>query len=178
MKRVFFLVVLVVCIASSGARADNAVEARDSDEAGRNLLLVNPGDLFTGVLSLEYERAVGRFFGVTAGLSVWAFRGLFSPAAEPAYTAISPEFGARLHLIRAAPGGLWLGPYVSAGYLIARSDGALSRAWSWGIGAAIGYNFILGRHFTFQIGAGGGFTDYGDRVVWFPRLRLGLGATF
>lgn len=38
--------------------------------------------------------------------------------------------------------------------------------------------FIFGRHFTFQIGAGGGFTDYGDRLAWSPRLKLGLGAAF
>lgn len=181
MKRLVSLVIVFVCIASSGARADRAdtsVEARDSDGPGRNLLLVNPGDLFTGVLSLEYERALGPFFGITAGLSIWAFRSLFSSASEPAYTALSPEFGVRIHFIQAAPGGLWVGPYVSAGYLFARSEGTLSRAWSWGIGAAIGYNFIFGRHFTFQIGAGGGFTDYGDRLVWFPRLRLGLGVAF
>ena len=174
MKRGLCLVFVLVSLASSGARADRSGEG----EAGRNLLLVNPGDLFTGVLSLEYERALVPFFGITAGLSVWAFHSLFSPASDPAYTSISPEFGARFHFIRAAPGGLWVGPYVSAGYLIARSDGALSRAWAWGIGAAIGYNFIIGRHFTFQVGAGGGFTDYGDRLVWFPRLRLGLGAAF
>ena len=53
-----------------------------------------------------------------------------------------------------------------------------SRPWSWGLGAALGYNFIIGRHFTFQIGAGGGFTDYGDVLVWSPRLRLGIGAAF
>jgi hypothetical protein len=50
--------------------------------------------------------------------------------------------------------------------------------FAWGIGAAAGYNFIIGRHFTIQVGVGGGFTDYGDRLVWYPRFRLGLGAVF
>ncbi|MDP1827039.1 MAG: hypothetical protein Q8L48_27445 [Archangium sp.] len=143
-----------------------------------NLIILNVGDLFGGVINVEYERALTSWFGLTAGISVWTFRGIFAPPAEPTFTGISPEFGARFHFIRDAPGGLWLGPYVSAGYLFSRSDGGLARAWAWGVGAALGYNFIFGRHFTFQLGVGGGFTDYGDRLVWAPRLRLGLGAAF
>jgi hypothetical protein len=142
------------------------------------MLLVNPGDLFGGVVSLEYERALASWFGITAGLSVLSFHGLFAPASEPTFIAVGPELGARFHFIRDAPGGLWLGPTVSAAYLFSRSDGAVTAPLAWGLGAAIGYNFILGHHFTFQIGAGGGFTDYGDRLVWSPRLRLGLGAVF
>lgn len=30
---------------------------------------------------------------------------VFSPASDPASTSISPDFGARFHLIRGAPGG-------------------------------------------------------------------------
>ncbi len=139
-----------------------------------NLLIVNVGDLLGGVVSVEYERALAPWFGLTAGISVWAYRGVFTPLSEPSFTGINPEVGARFHFIRDAPGGLWFGPYVSAGYLF--SGG--SRPFAWGLGAAIGYNFIFGRHFTFQLGAGGGFTDVGDRLVWAPRLRLGLGAAF
>ncbi len=143
-----------------------------------NLLLLNVGDLLGGVVSVEYERALASWFGLTAGVSVWTFRGLYTPLGEPAYTGISPELGARFHFIRDAPGGLWFGPTLSAGYLFSSSTGTLNRVWSWGVGAAVGYNFIFGRHFTFQLGVGGGFTDYGDRIVWSPRLRLGLGVAF
>jgi hypothetical protein len=174
MKREVSLVVILVCIVSSEARPDSAAVAAP----GKNLLLVNPGDLFTGVVSLEYERALAPFFGLSVGLSVWAFHSLLSPATDPDYTSISPELGARLHLIRGAPGGLFLGPYVTGGYLFARSGATPSRPWSWGVGGAVGYNFIVGQHFTFQIGAGYGFTAYGAQLVWFPRLRLGLGAVF
>ncbi len=139
-----------------------------------NLLIVNVGDLLGGVVSLEYERALTPWFGLTAGLSVWAFQGVFSPFSESHYTGINPELGVRFHVIRDAPGGLWFGPYASVGYAF---SGA-SRPFAWGLGAAAGYNFIFGRHFAFQLGAGGGFTDLGDRVVWAPRLRLGLGAAF
>ncbi len=143
-----------------------------------NMLLINPGDLLSGVVSLEYERALTTWFGLTAGLSVGVFRGPLVPLGQPAYLGLGPEFGARFHFIRNAPGGLWLGPSISAGYLYSNADGTLARVWSWGIGAAIGYNFVIGQHFTVQIGAGGRFTDYGDRLVWSPRLMLGLGAVF
>lgn len=138
-----------------------------------NMLTANVGDLLGGVLSVEYERALARWFGITAGVSVWAFQGVFG-LADPGFTAFSPELGVRFHVIRDAPGGLWFGPYASLGYLI--SGGA--RPWAWGVGAAAGYNFIFGRHFTLQLGVGGGFTDVGDRLVWAPRLRVGLGAAF
>ena len=142
------------------------------------MLLINPGDLFNGTVSLEYERALTSWFGLTAGVSVWAFRGPFSFAGDPSYTALGHELGARFHFIRDAPGVLWLGPSVHGGVLFNGSDGSVSRPWSWGLGAAIGYNFIIGEHFTFQIGGGGGFNDYGNRLVWSPRLKLGIGASF
>lgn len=143
-----------------------------------NLLVVNVGDLLGGVVNVEYERALSSWFGLTAGLSVWAFHGVFTPPAEPFFTGVSPELGFRFHFIRDAPGGLWIGPSVSAGYLFSRSEGTLTRVWAWGVGGQVGYNFIFGQHFTFQLGAGGGFVDYGDHLAWAPRLRLGLGAAF
>ncbi len=142
-----------------------------------NMLLVNPGDLLNGVVSIEYERAVARFFGLTVGFSAAAFDGPFN-FGQPSYVVLGPELGFRFHVIRDAPGGLWFGPYANAGYVIARETGAVYRAFSWGLGAAFGYNFIIGRHFTFQLGAGGGFNDYGDALVWAPRLKLGVGAVF
>jgi hypothetical protein len=170
---------LLALLGATAASADTFIEVRDSQpRVGRNLLLINPGDLFSGVLSLEYEGALSPRFGLTGGFSVWSFRGVFSPPSDPSYTVISPEFGARVHFIRDAPGGLWVGPYVSAGYVAGRSSGPLYRAWSWGVGAAFGYNFIIGRWFSFQLGAGGGFVDYGDRLVWAPRLKLGVGVVF
>ena len=173
MKR-FFLSLAMVAAVSSTVVATPARAYPDRP----NMLLVNVGDLLGGVVSIEYERALATWFGLSAGLSVWAFHGLFTPPGAPTITGINPELGARFHFIRDAPGGLWFGPYVSAGYLFASSSGSLARPWSWGLGAAIGYNFIFGRHFTLQLGAGGGFNDYGDHLVWSPRLRVGLGAVF
>ena len=168
-NRLFLTLTALSLLAAPLARADSPTP---------NMLLINPGDLLGGVVSIEYERALASWFGLTAGVSVWAFRGPFIFPGTPAYTAFGPELGARFHFFRDAPGGFWLGPYLSAGYVFSRDTGVLTRPWSWGLGAALGYNFIIGRHFTFQIGAGGGFTDYGDVLVWSPRLRLGIGAAF
>jgi hypothetical protein len=146
--------------------------------SGPNLLLVNAGDLLDGVLSLEYERALAPWFGLSAGLSLWTFRGVLAPQTDPYFVAFGPQLGARFHPNRDAPGGLWLGPTVSVDYLASRSDGPLARAWSWGLGADIGYTFILNRSLSFQLGGGGRFIDYGDRVVWSPRLVIALGTAF
>lgn len=178
MKRTILTTATVLVLAASGVQAAPRIDLDDAAPR-RNMLLLNPGDLFNGVLSLEYERGLARWFGITLGLSVSTFRGVFTPLGQPSYTGISPEVGFRFHFIRHAPRGLWIGPSVSAGYLFSRDDGAtLRRAWSWGLGAALGYNFVIGRHFTFQLGVGGGFTDSGDGLRWDPRLKLGIGATF
>ena len=170
MKRVLLALATVAIVTTSGAaRAEYYTP---------NLLLLNVGDLLGGVVNVEYERAVSRWFGITAGLWVYAFPGVFAPLSGASFTGISPELGVRFHFIRDAPGGLWFGPYATAGYLFTRSDGVVTQPFAWGLGAALGYNFIFGQHFTFQLGVGGGFTDYGDRLVWAPRLRLGLGAAF
>ncbi|MFT3708102.1 MAG: hypothetical protein QM817_10645 [Archangium sp.] len=179
MKRIALTMALAAALFATAASAHGVIVVNDPYYRGRNMLLVNPGDLLNGVVSLEYERALTSYFGLTGGFSAAAFNGPFN-FGQPAYTVIGPEFGMRFHFIEAAPAGLWLGPTISAGYVVAR-DGSLvavSRAWSWGLGAAVGYNFVFGRHFTLQVGAGGGFQDYGDVLVWTPRLRLGLGATF
>jgi hypothetical protein len=176
MKRIALVSALACGLASQAVFAEQVVVI-ESRRPSPNLLLINPGDLFNGVFSLEYERALGRFFGLTAGFSAWTFNGPFS-FGQPNYTVFGPEVGLRLHLIESAPAGLWLGPSISAGYVIARDGGAVARAWSWGLNAGVGYNFVLGRHFVFQLGAAGGFVDYGDRLVWQPHLKLGLGGVF
>lgn len=71
-----------------------------------------------------------------------------------------------------------MGPSIRAGYVAASSGGSVSRAIVWGLGAAIGYNFILFRHFALQLGLGGGFNDYGSGLAWYPRFLLGLGGAF
>lgn len=174
------LVVVLVAVVSLGAATGRAQggTVTPSEPSTPNMLLVNPGDLINGIVSLEYERALGRWFGLTIGAAIMTFRGAFTPAEQHSYLAFVPELGARIHLIRPAPGGLWFGPYVGVGWVAARSDGTPPRAYFFGLGGALGYNFIIGRHFVFQLGAGGGFGDYGEGLIFAPRIRLGLGVAF
>ncbi len=161
---------------SSSSSAPAAAPASAPSSDPKNLLLVNPGDLFNGLVTLEYERALGQFIGVEFGMSVLTFRGVFNPPVRGNIIAIAPEVGVRVHLIRAAPRGLWFGPSINAAYLVPNTD-APTRSFGIGFGAAVGYNFTLGN-FVFQLGVGGAVNDYGDGFVWSPRLRLGLGAVF
>ena len=62
MKRIALVSALACGLASQAAFADQVVVI-ESHRPSPNLLLINPGDLFNGVFSLEYERALGRFFG-------------------------------------------------------------------------------------------------------------------
>jgi hypothetical protein len=161
---------------SSSSSAPNAAPASSPSGDPKNLLIVNPGDLFNGLVTFEYERALGRFIGIEFGMSVLTFRGVFNPPVRANIIAIAPEVGVRVHLIRAAPRGLWFGPSINAAYLVPNTD-APARSLGIGFGAAIGYNFTIGN-FVFQLGVGGAVNDYGDGFVWSPRLRLGLGAVF
>ena len=111
-------------------------------------------------------------------MSVAAFRGVFTPVNRRNVVAIGPEVGVRFHFIKDAPGGLWIGPSLSAVYLAERTGGSVTRLFGWGLTAAVGYNFLLGDHFALQLGVGGGFNDYGDGIDWAPHFRLGIGGRF
>lgn len=169
---------LAVALALPLSARAQPVEVVRTREVGENMLLFNAGDLLTGVINLEYERALGRWFGLVGGFSVAAYRGAFVPENRESVVGFGPEIGARVHFIRDAPAGLWLGPYLTGLILTSTVGGASFRPIGWGVGAAAGYNFVLGSHFVIQLGVGGGLTDYGDRVVWSPRFRLGLGGIF
>ena len=171
MKRLSLSLILAIALTSSLASADELVLTDPLPR--RNALLINPGDLFNGTLSMEYERGVAAWLGINFGFGVSFFPSMWNQT-DP-NTAVNLELGFRFHFIRHAPGGLWFGPYsiLSAGF-----DEDQYQWLTWGLGAAVGYNFVIGRHFTLQLGGGGGFVDRGDRVKWAPRFRLGLGASW
>lgn len=167
--------IAAVSLAPLTASADVSVSSRVDSP---NILLINPGDLLNGVISVEYERALNDFFGLAVGASVTTFRGAFVPSNHANVIAVGPELSARFHFIRKAPGGLWLGPSINGVYIASSNGGASARAFGYGLGAAVGYNFTLGDHFVLQLGLGGGFNDYGQGLAWSPRFRLGLGGRF
>jgi hypothetical protein len=172
MRRLSRLLLIALALTSSVAAAHDEVIATDPLPR-RNALLINPGDLFNGTLSMEYERGVVPWLGINFGFGVSFFPSMWN--ADDANTAVNLELGFRFHFIRHAPGGLWFGPYA---LLRAGFDEDHAQWLTWGLGAAVGYNFVLGRHFTLQLGGGGGFIDHGDHVAWAPRFRLGIGASW
>lgn len=177
MKPITLAALLVSTVLSQPARAEQIIVEPTAPSAP-NLLLINPGALLNGVVAIEYERALNSFLGLDFGLSFSTFRGVFLPADRGSVVAVGPEVGVRFHFIKDAPGGLWIGPSVSAVYVASRTGSALTRAFGWGLNAAIGYNFLLGDHFALQLGVGGGFNEYGYGIEWGPAFRLGLGGRF
>ena len=170
---------VATCVLASVAMAEGSLVVERPNYVNPNLLVINPGDLFTGTLSLEYERALHPRFGVTA--AVWgAFtKNLFQPIEAPTHNGLGGELGVRVHFIRAAPGGLWLAPTINLGTLFSNDTGTpLARSWAWGANANMGYTFLLGRYLTMQTGLGVGFIDSGNGLVWSPRLRLAAGVVF
>ncbi|MDP1821714.1 MAG: hypothetical protein Q8L48_00650 [Archangium sp.] len=99
---------------------------------------------------------------------------MFNPPVTAQVIAIAPEVGLRFHFIRNAPGGLWIGPSINAAYIAGTNP---PRAFGFGFGAAVGYNFIF-SHFVLQLGVGGAVLDYGEGFVWSPHFRVGLGVAF
>ncbi len=160
------------------AFAAEGVSASASTPETPNLLIFDPGALINGVVRFEYERAINTWFGISLGLAVTTFRGAFSPDSERAVIAVGPELGVKFHFIQDAPGGLWIGPYVGGSIVANREGGSTASAFAYDLGAALGYNLILFKHFVLSLGVGGGFHDRGYGIAWAPRFRLGLGGVF
>lgn len=155
-----------------------------------NSLTVNPIDLFTGTINIEYERAVANKVGIYGGVNFLIMRGVLMSSDARNRFAFGPEVGARLYLIGRAPGGLWLGPYVNAAYVrnigVAGDAPSGGDALSLGGGGMAGINLLFGQ-FNLSLGAGAGYYDWGvvtsgtrdpSSSGFTPRLRLALGAVF
>jgi hypothetical protein len=172
MRRLVFTILTAATLTTSSvALADLTI---GDSSPRRNAFLINPGDLLNGVLSLEYERGVAPWLGINFGLGLTFFDSIFNDD-DRGNTGLTAEVGFRFHFIRHAPGGLWFGPYITGSTMF---DPDRYQWWTWGLGAAVGYNFVLGRHFTLQLGGGGGFVDYGDHLSWDPRFRVAVGASW
>jgi len=166
----------IAVIAALSLAAPSA-HAQSLDSGGpQNVLLFNAADLLNGTVTLEFEHAFTRYFGLEFGMSVLAFRGVFDPPVQARVIAVAPEVGVRFHLIRPAPGGLWFGLSVNGAYIAPANDPP-PRAFGFGFGAAVGYNFIFGP-FVLQLGVGGAVHDYGAGFVWSPHFRVGVGGAF
>lgn len=158
--------------------------------AWNNSLTVNPIDLFTGTINLEYERAIASRVGFYGGMNFLVMRGVLLPSQTARRFAIGPELGVRIYLIGRAPGGIWLGPYVNAAYVRESYDGGNYNRDNLALGAGGmgGVNLLFGQ-FNLSLGAGAGYTDYAvftpagslrpaGTSGLTPRLRLAIGAVF
>ncbi len=150
-----------------------------------NSVTVNPIDMFTGMLNVEYERAVATRLGLYGGVNFGYMRGVLSNSDVRPLT-VGPEIGLRVYLIGRAPGGLWIGPYGNAAWVRNTDASGSIDSLGLGFGAMAGINLLLGQ-FNLSLGAGTGYHDYSSwsagtrRIGSFgvtPRLRLALGAVF
>lgn len=161
-----------------------ATVSRAGDGDYRNAITLNPIDLFTGTANIEYERALTTWASLYGGLNFLYFGGVLRLNTTTRF-AVGPELGARLYLIGNAPAGLWLGPYVNAGYVTNFDGGSSYGSLGLGAGAMAGFNLVLG-HFIGSLGAGVGYFDNSARVGEgrigqygvTPRLRLAVGVAF
>lgn len=194
MKKALWILAALVVALPFAARAevydDPSVERPYHSllrSAWDNSLTVNPIDLFTGTLNIEYERAIGTRMGVYGGLNFLLMRGVLLPQETTRRFAIGPEVGLRLYLIGRAPGGLWLGPYLNAGWVRESVGGEYNRDnLALGAGGMAGINLLFGQ-FNLSLGAGAGYNDWGvltsgartaGSSSFTPRLRLAVGAVF
>jgi hypothetical protein len=81
-----------------------------------NALTVEPIDLLTGTLNLQYERALIPAVSGYVGFNYLYFSGYDEPNAGT-QLAIGPEIGLRLYLVGRAPAGLWIGPDLGTAYV-------------------------------------------------------------
>jgi len=189
-RRFLFVLSGLAALLPFGALAQERVSRPHSllRSAYDNSLTVQPIDLFTGNINVEYERALGPKVGFYTGINFLVMRGVLLPQETRQRFAIGPELGLRIYVLGRAPGGVWVGPYVNAAYVrdTGTGDGFNRDSLALGAGGMAGINLLFGQ-FNLSLGAGAGYQDYGIGVVnrtipgtygVTPRLRLAIGAVF
>lgn len=174
-NRLFAISVLVqAAVAWSDEAVSTPASTTVERTAPKNVAFMNLGDLVTGGVSIDYERVVAPWLGITAGLGM---RGFDTPLVnrETWRTTASAALGVRFHFVQRAPAGLFLDAHLTGAAMMKSLEGAPPRPFGWGAGASVGYQFVVLPNFAFQLGAGAGFIDGGAGLQWEPRLRVGLG---
>lgn len=181
-------VAALLSVAQSTAWAqDTSVATVDQplDAPRYNALTIQPIELFSGTLNLEYEGVVMPYLTFTAGLNLLLYRGVFPVTYQQSF-GVGPELGARFYPMREAPAGLWFGPSAGVSYIRNESGGKFADSLGYSVGAMVGYNVIINR-FEASLGLGGGWIDYSsnptgaERVGMYgfvPRLKVSMGFVF
>ena len=168
----FCLVAILVSLSAGKAFAGPSVA---SGPPVTSVFLFNAGELLNGTIALEHEVALTRWFGLSSGFLLNVFPGVFAPKGQSSFVAFGPELTARFHFIQDAPLGLWIGPSLYVAYLASNGSGNPRQLFGYGLSGTIGYNFQLSAHVVLQVGGGAGFRDFGDGLMWLPRIHLGVG---
>jgi hypothetical protein len=176
---------LVLALCHTAAWAQPTVTLDQVDAPRRSALTVQPVELFSGTLNVEYEGAVLPFLTLTAGVNLLLFRGVFPATYQRAF-GVGPELGVRFYPWREAPAGVWFGPSGGVSYLRRDSAGTVTERLGYSVGAMLGYSVIIDR-FDASLGLGGSWFDTASHppgseqigpTGFVPRLKVSMGFVF
>ena len=182
---------------ASGAFAQEAAPANPmaatSSVAPKNTITINPLPLVIGMVSMEYERATSESLSLYVAPSYWSLS-LGTDADEFSVFAYGLGLGARYFMTGVAPEGFWVAPGVELAFAGAEYRGAEGSGIGYGIGAQLGYTWLIGNVFDISLGIGANYTDSEVEVEYeeagvertridgnagvYPSLRFALGAAF
>ncbi len=148
-------------------------------DSKKNELKLNTLFLIGGYPELSFERALGKKFAI--GISLGAFIGSAGPNyATDILTAdvsILPYF--RYYFGKRRTAGLFLENNIN----ISSREGCFDRSQEWGVGLGLGagYKHIVGKSWSIELIAGGGFNTVQESCanssLFFPDMYSRLGVT-
>jgi hypothetical protein len=158
---------------------------RGADEAPDNVVLANLFVMPFGVYNVEYERALGDRWSVTAGLTGFYANGTPFDASIRS-RGLGGNLGARYYVTGAAPQGLFAAAFLRAFYVSLEAEGGMEEGPTAGGGAMVGYAHLFwkrlhvsaaaGAHVIWGDAAGTHLMPTGRAID--PELRLALGVAF
>ncbi len=166
------------------AAAEEAVH-RTADAAADNVVLANLFVIPFGVYNVEYERALGDRWSVTAGLTGFYANGTpFDSSVRS--RGLGGNLGARYFFTGAAPRGLFAAAFLRAFHVSLEASDGMAEGPAAGGGAMVGYAHVLWRHLHVSAAAGA-HVLWGDAAGTHlmksgraidPEMRLAVGVAF
>ena len=147
---------VIVCSFAGGAAAQDAVPSTPlaaASSSPKNTLTINPLPLVLGMVALEYERATSENLSLYVAPSYWSLS-FGSGDDEFGFASYGLGIGARYFMSGVAPEGFWVAPGIDIGFASAEWRGVEGSGVGFGIGAQLGYTWILGDVFDISLGLG------------------------
>lgn len=173
-----------LCLYAGTASADEAVH-RTAEAAPDNVVLANLFVMPFGVYNVEYERALGDRWAVTAGLTGFYANGTPFDASVRS-RGFGGSLGARYYVTGAAPRGLFAAAFARAFRNSLESSEGMAEGPAAGVGAMVGYAHVFWRRLHVSAAAGahvlwgevaGTHLMQSGRAID-PEMRLALGVAF